>query len=84
MESLSDFLIAIWHLLGSPSVISGLLIAAISTLTKYTRSKLKKLDEVEKKMDLLKEQTDSEITLLKEQVESLDRLFTTRINDLKE
>lgn len=84
MYLLLNIIKSIWHALGSPSIISGFLIAAISALARYTKGKLKKLDDLEKNIKSLKEDTNKENILLKDKIESLDRLLSSRIDDLKE
>lgn len=72
MEHLWYLIITLWQTLGSPSYISGALLAALWKLWRYTRFKIRELESLH-----------GEIKILEEKLAAQKELFTTRINDMK-
>jgi len=64
----------IWYAIGAPSLISGIILpGAIGFLARYTKSKLKEISNLE-----------DDVKLLKNDLKCLDRLITSRIDDIKD
>jgi hypothetical protein len=67
-----EFLTTMWEALGEPSKISGATITGLLVLYKYMRSKLSEINSL-----------DQKIANLEIKLNDLDRLLSTRIDDLK-